>query len=69
MTITREIVIRDGQPIWRVCSGGICVECASGTQAASVIDAFEASQGHGLTRHPSLGKPERGPDMVPDPGV
>lgn len=70
MTITREIVIDEhGSPIWRICSGGICVECASGTQAASVIDAFEASQGHGLTRHPSLGKPERGPDMVPDPGV
>lgn len=69
MTITREIVIRDGQPIWRICTNDICVECASGTQAASVIEAFEASQGLPPVHHQSLGRPERGPDMVPDPGV
>lgn len=67
--ISREIVIRAGQPIWRICTNDICVECASGTQAAAVIEAFEASHGLGVTRHQSLGKPQRGPDMVPDPGV
>lgn len=67
--ISREIVIRNGIPVWRVCTRDICVECGSGTQAASIIEAFEASHGLGITRHESLGRPERGPDMVPDPGV
>lgn len=69
MTVSREVVIRNGEPVWRLCSGGICVECGSGTQAASIIAAFEASHGLPPVRHQSLGRPQRGPDMVPDPGV
>ena len=67
--ITREIVIRNGSPVWRICTNDICVECGSGTQAASIIEAFEASQGLPPTRQRSLEPPRRGPDMIPDPGV
>lgn len=67
--ISREVVIRDGEPVWRICSGGVCVECRSGTQAAAVITAFETSHGLPPVRRECLGKPQRGPDMVPDPGV
>lgn len=69
MTISREVVIRNGEPVWRICKNDVCVECASGTKAAGVLDAIEATLGHGFSRHKSLGKPERGPDMTPDPGV
>lgn len=67
--ITREIVIRNGEPVWLLSSGGYSVECKSGTQAAAIMEALEASKGLPPTRQRSLEPPRRGPDMIPDPGV
>lgn len=65
---TTELVIRDGQAIWRVCGQGLCVEDASGTRAAAEFEALFRSRGleppaRGLTL------PERGPSEVDEPGV
>jgi hypothetical protein len=42
---TQEVVIRDGQPVWRVCGAGLCVEDASGTRAMSAFRALCLSRG------------------------
>lgn len=65
---TQEVVIRDGQPIWRVCGQGLCVEDRSGTRALSAFRALCASRGIEL---PSGGHtlPWRGPSEVDEPGV
>lgn len=65
---TREVVIRDGQPIWRVCGGGICVEEHSGVRAMEALRAMALSHGIELPAGcPSL--PMRGPSEVDEPGV
>lgn len=63
---TREMIIRDGQPIWRVCGGGICVETGSGVRAQAELEAMCASMG---LDPPSARGPERGPSEVDEPGV
>lgn len=41
---TREMVISaDGQPVWRVCGQGICIETGSGTTAQAQFDALCSS--------------------------
>lgn len=65
---TREVVIRDGQPVWRICGMGLCVEDRSGTRAAAEFDALCLSMGMQPPRHgPEL--PTRGPSEVDEPGV
>lgn len=63
-----EVVIRDGQPIWRVCGMGLCVEDGSGTRAAEVFDALCRSRGVELPRFGEY-RPHRGPCEVDEPGV
>lgn len=70
---TQEVIIRGGQPIWRVCGQGMCVEDSSGTRAMAAFRALCASRG--LTV-PRCGPPEhglclpcRGPSQVDEPGV
>ena len=61
--LTQEVVIRDGQPIWRVCGDGICVEHPSGTRAMEMYRAL---------RHPPAIDPIapcRGPSECDEPGV
>lgn len=65
---TQEVVIRDGQPIWRVCGQGLCVEEASGVRAMSAFRALASSRGITLpSGEPEL--PWRGPCEVDEPGV
>ena len=65
---TQEMVIRDGQPIWRVCGQGLCIEDASGIRAMTILRALCSSRGIEL---PSGGHqlPMRGPAEVDEPGV
>jgi hypothetical protein len=65
---TQELVIRDGQPIWRVCGQGYCVEDPSGTRAMASFKALCLSRGI----EPSCDGPElpcRGPSEADEPGV
>lgn len=64
---TREVVVRNGQPIWRVCGQGLCVEDASGTRATSAFEALCLSRGITLPSGPQ--RPCRGPSEVDEPGV
>lgn len=65
---TWEVVIRDGQPIWRVCGAGVCVEARSGVEAMDRLEALAMTRGVRLPRHgPTL--PLRGPSEVDQPGV
>jgi hypothetical protein len=64
---TREMVIRDGQPVWRVCGMGICIETGSGTKAQAEFEALCRSKGIEPPTGPAL--PERGPSEVDEPGV
>jgi hypothetical protein len=65
---TQEVVIRDGQPIWRVCGSGLCVEDPSGTRAMSAFKALCLSRGiEPLCMDPIL--PCRGPSECDEPGV
>lgn len=65
---TQELVIRNGQAIWRVCAQGLCVEDASGVRAMSAFKALCQSRGISL---PETGAtlPFRGPSDVDEPGV
>ena len=65
---TQELVIRDGQPIWRVCGQGYCVEDASGTRAMAAFRALCSSRG---IEAPCTGPvmPCRGPSESDEPGV
>lgn len=64
---TREVVIRDGQPVWRVCTRDLCVEDRSGQRAASMFEALCASRGIQLPTGDA--PPARGPSEVDEPGV
>jgi hypothetical protein len=65
---TQEMIIRNGQPIWRVCGQGYCVEDASGTRAMAAFRALCSSRG---IEAPCTGPvmPCRGPSEVDEPGV
>jgi hypothetical protein len=65
---TQELVIRNGQAVWRVCAQGLCVEDASGVRAMAVFRELATSRGIEL---PSAGQelPWRGPSEVDEPGV
>jgi hypothetical protein len=65
---TTEVVIRDGQPVWRVCGQGVCVEDRSGTQALAAYNALCQAQGKPTTGC-SGNAPCRGPCEVDEPGV
>lgn len=58
---TIEVVVRDGEPIWRVCAAGYCVEDRSGVRARELLDALCVSRG--------IEPPRRGPCEVDEPGV
>lgn len=62
---TREMVVRDGQPVWRICGQGICIETGSGVTAQAEFDALCVSMG----LEPSGEPPRRGPSEVDEPGV
>lgn len=65
---TQEVVIRNGQPVWRVCGSGMCIEDASGTRAMNAYRALCASRG---IEPPFVGLelPCRGPSESDEPGV
>lgn len=65
---TQELIIRNGQPIWRVCALGLCVEDASGVRAMSAFKALCQSRGITL---PETGAsmPFRAPSDVDESGV
>lgn len=63
--ISHEIVIRDSQPTWRLCLGGLCVEDRSGTRARAALEAMARSRGLELSsdgRHC-----HRAPEIGPEP--
>jgi hypothetical protein len=63
---TREMVINEqGQPVWRICGRGICVETPSGATAQAEFEALCSSIG----LEPPTDAPERGPSDVDEPGV
>jgi hypothetical protein len=62
---TREMVISNGQPVWRICGQGICLETGSGVTAQAQFDALCASMG----LDPASGIAYRGPSEVDEPGV
>ena len=65
---TQEVIIREGQLIWRVCGAGLCVENCSGTRAMAEFRSLCAR--HGIeppTRGPHV--PCRGPSESTEPGV
>jgi hypothetical protein len=65
---TQEVIIREGQPIWRVCGAGLCVEDRSGTKAMAAFQALCVSRGiEPPTRGPHV--PCRGPSESTEPGV
>lgn len=65
---TREMVISaDGQPIWRVCGMGVCIETGSGTRAQAELEALCVSMG--LDPAAADDRPRRGPTEVDEPGV
>lgn len=43
--ISHEIVIRNAQPTFRLCLGGVCVEDRSGTRAHAALEAMVRSRG------------------------
>ena len=58
---TTEVIDRDGEPLWRICSGGICVEDRCGSRAIELFDALCRSHGIEPTvainhKAPSTGK-------------
>jgi hypothetical protein len=61
------VISADGQPIWRVCGGGICVETGSGTRAQAELEALCVSMG--LDPAAADDQPRRGPFEVDEPGV
>ena len=65
---TREVVIRNGQPVWRICGQGLCVEDSSGTRAQADFEALCLSMG---ADPPIWGpcQPERDPSEVDEPGI
>ena len=65
---TREMIIRDGRAIWRICGLGMCVEDPSGTRATAEFEALCRARG---IEPPVIGPaiPERGPSDVDEPGV
>jgi hypothetical protein len=65
---TTEVVIRNGQPVWRVCGAGLCIEDQSGIRAMAAFRALCISRG----LSPSCDGPElpcRGPSESDEPGV
>lgn len=46
LQIEQQMVVRDGQPIWRLCIGDLCVEDASGIRAHAALEA--TAQLHGI---------------------
>jgi hypothetical protein len=65
---TQEVVARGGEPIWRVCWAGICIEARGGTEAMELLKAEFARRGIELPRH-GPAQPMRGPSEVDEPGV
>lgn len=64
---TREVIIRDGEPWWRVCGMGLCVEDRSGSRAEAQFQALCRSAG--IEPDVAQWPPERGPSEVDEPGV
>lgn len=64
---TREVVIRDGQPIWRICTRDLCVENRSGHRADDEFRALCVSKGIEIPAGDA--PPARGPSEVDEPGV
>ena len=63
---TREMVIStDGQPVWRVCGLGMCIETGSGIRAQAELEALCVAMG----LEPPSGAPHCGPSEVDEPGV
>lgn len=63
---TREMVINaQGQPVWRVCGMGLCIETGSGVTAQAEFEALCLSMG----LEPPTEPPRRGPSEVDEPGV
>lgn len=63
--ITQEIVVRDGEPVWRLCLGSRCVEDRSGAAALQGIREIAAAQGLEITRDGLQCR--RAPEIGPDP--
>jgi hypothetical protein len=65
---TREMVIdATGQPVWRICGMGLCLETGSGVTAQAEFDALCWSMGVEPPAGPVV--PQRGPSEVDEPGV
>ena len=60
--ITQEIVVRDGEPVWRLCLGGTCVEDRSGTAAQARLRDMAAEAGLTITADGRHCAPIAGPD-------
>jgi hypothetical protein len=62
--VSQEIVIRDGEPVWRLCLGSQCVEERSGLLALQGLRRIAAEHGLEITRDglQCCRAPETGPD-------
>jgi hypothetical protein len=41
---TMEVIERNGEPIWRICQDGICVEEHSGIRARAVLERIRSGE-------------------------
>ena len=63
--ITQEIVVRDGEPIWRWCLGAECIEERSGLAARQALQQMAAQAG--LSLSPDGLSCSRAPRVGPEP--
>lgn len=63
--ITQEIVVRDGEPVWRLCLGSRCVEERSGLLALQGLRQLAESEGLEISRDGLQCR--QAPTIGPDP--
>jgi hypothetical protein len=64
-----EVVVSDGEPIWRLCAGEHCVESKSGPEAWLKLQRLCCDAGITLPLPLEGPGPAPGPLPTPDPGV
>jgi hypothetical protein len=63
-----EVVVRNGEPIWLLCAGDLCVESHSG--AGAWLELQRRCQEAGITLAATgASEPAVGPPAMPDPGL
>jgi len=63
-----EVVVSNGEPIWRLCAGDLCAESRSGAEAWLKLLILCRDAGITLATT-GIARPAVGPPPLPDPGV